>query len=74
MAALQKLSDEGFRAVVFFLIQRMDAKLFRPARELDPAYTEALQKADKAGVEVMAYDVNLTLTDIQIRRAIAVEL
>lgn len=74
MAALQELTGRGFRAAVFFLIQRMDARIFRPAQELDPAYTEALRKAAKAGVEVLAYDVALTLEDIQIRKPVPVEL
>jgi len=74
MAALEGLVGQGFRAAVFFLIQRMDAQIFRPAQELDPAYTDALRHAAKAGVTVLAYDVNLTLEDIQIRRPITIEL
>ncbi len=74
MAALEQLSRQGFRAAVFFLIQRMDAEVFRPARELDPAYAEALGNAAKAGVMVLAYDVNLTLETIEVRRPLAVEL
>lgn len=73
MTALQELVGRGFRAVVFFLIQRMDAQTFSPARELDPAYTAALLQAAEAGVEVLAYDVNLTLESIQIRHPIAIE-
>ena len=73
MAALQELAGRGFRAAVFFLVQRMDAQVFRPARELDPAYSEALRNAAKAGVEVLAYDVNLTLKSIQIRRPLTIE-
>ena len=74
MEVLQELVGKGYRAAVFFLIQRMDAQVFSPARELDPAYTDALQQAVKAGVEIMVYDVELTLEDIQIHRSISVEL
>lgn len=74
MAALQDLAGQGFRAAVVFLIQRMDAQIFRPAQELDPAYSDALRHAAKAGVDVLAYDVNLTLEDIQIRRPVTIEL
>jgi len=74
MAALQELVGRGFRAVVFFLIQRMDAQVFRPARELDPAYTAALRQAAEAGVEVLAYDVELSLDTIKIRRPLPVVL
>jgi sugar fermentation stimulation protein A len=74
MAALQDLVAQGFRAAVFFLIQRMDAKTFRPARELDPAYADALGNAAAAGVKVLAYDVDLTLEYIEIRQPVTVRI
>jgi sugar fermentation stimulation protein A len=74
MVALQELVGQGFRAAVFFLIQRMDARAFRPAQELDPAYTAALRQAADAGVEILAYDVNLTLEEIEIQNPLPVLL
>jgi sugar fermentation stimulation protein A len=74
MAALQTLSQQGFRAVVFFLIQRMDARVFMPAEKLDPDYAAALRQAVGEGVEVLAYDADLTLEDIKLRRPVAIEL
>jgi sugar fermentation stimulation protein A len=74
MAALQSLVARGFRAAVFFLIQRMDARAFEPARDLDPAYTAALREAADAGVEALAYDVDLTLDYIEIRQPVTVSL
>ena len=74
MKALEQLSGEGYRSVVFFLIQRMDARVFRPARQIDPAYATALMKAADAGVEIMAYDADLTLDRVRINRKIALEL
>ena len=74
MAALQTLLQQGFRAVVFFLIQRMDARVFMPADQLDPAYAAALRQAMEAGVEVMAYDVDLTLEEIGLRRPVPVRI
>ena len=64
---LQKLVQAGFRAVMFFLIQRMDAQSFRPADHIDPAYGDALRQAVNGGVEIMAYDVHMDLTGISIR-------
>lgn len=74
MKALAQLSIKGRRAVVFFLIQRMDARVFRPAWHVDPAYATALLKAADAGVEIMAYDVDLTLDRIRINNKIPTEL
>lgn len=74
MKALEQLSREGFRTVVFFLIQRMDARVFRPAQLVDPAYASALREAAGAGVEIIAHDVDLSLTRIHLNRKISVEL
>jgi len=54
---LQKLVAQGNRCVMFYLIQRMDAKKFKPADTIDPAYGKELRKAVKNGVEVLVYDV-----------------
>jgi len=39
---LQNQVRSGDRSVMFYLIQRMDAKLFRPADHIDPAYGKEL--------------------------------
>jgi sugar fermentation stimulation protein A len=56
------------RCVMFFLIQRMDAVVFRPADHIDPAYGKALRKAAGKGVEIMAWDVAMDLEAIALRR------
>jgi sugar fermentation stimulation protein A len=70
---LHELRDqvrEGCRAVMFFLVQRMDATHFAPADRIDPAYGEALREAVKHGVEAIVYDVALDLAGIRVRRAV----
>ncbi|MFH2099232.1 MAG: DNA/RNA nuclease SfsA, partial [Pseudomonadota bacterium] len=52
--------DEGCRAVILFIIQRMDAMRFSPADTIDPAWGEGLRRAAEAGVEVLAWDTVLT--------------
>jgi sugar fermentation stimulation protein A len=64
----------GERSVIFFLIQRMDAARFAPADRIDPAYGEALRRAADAGVEPLAYDVEIDLERIRLRRAVPVVL
>ena len=63
---LQKQVRSGARAVMFYLIQRMDAKLFRPADAIDPAYGRELRKAVQNGVEIMVYDVRLDARGIRL--------
>ena len=72
--ALRRLAAEGSRAVIFFLIQRMDAERFRPADEVDPAYGAGLREVLAAGVEAIAYDVQLDWTGIRLGRRLPVEM
>ncbi len=58
---LQRLAASGFRTVMFFLVNRMDAKIFKPADHIDPAYGKELRKAYQNGVEIMVYDVEYDL-------------
>ncbi len=66
LVELQRLVHSGYRAVMFFLIQRMDAKMFSPADHIDPDYGRELRTALSAGVEIMIYDVSLDLERIVI--------
>jgi len=71
---LDHLVSLGHRGVIFFLIQRMDARVFKPAETIDAVYAEKLKKAVKNGVEIMAMDTAISLQSIRIRRAIPVNL
>ncbi len=62
----------GNRAVMLFLIQRMDASSFRAAAMIDPAYAEGLNEAHAAGVEVLAYDTIIDLNGIALNKQIPV--
>jgi len=57
LTALQQLAADGFRTVMFFLINRMDARIFKPADHIDPAYGKELRNAHASGIEIMVYDV-----------------
>lgn len=71
---LQAMNRAGHDAVAFFLIQRMDARVFRPADRIDPAYGKELRKAVERGVQIMAYDVRMDLQEITLGNAIPCEL
>ena len=74
---LVELRDQvrmGNRSVMFYLVQRMDATLFRPADHIDPAYGKELRRALKNGVEILAYDVILDLEGIRLNRPVPIEV
>ncbi|MBU0992156.1 MAG: DNA/RNA nuclease SfsA [Proteobacteria bacterium] len=67
LVELQMLVKAGHRSVMFFLIQRMDAREFSPADHIDPDYGRELRKAHKKGVEICVYDVDINLKRIAIQ-------
>ena len=52
---LIKLKKEGNRCCVFFLIQHPAGKFFRPNWENDPNFSQTLNDAYDAGVEILVY-------------------
>lgn len=70
LVEMQKLLKKGYRCVMFYLIQRMDAHSFQPAIHIDPAYGKELAKAVKKGLEVLVYDVNVDLKGIKLNKII----
>jgi sugar fermentation stimulation protein A len=74
---LKELQQEvrvGNRAVMFYLVQRMDADRFRPADHIDPDYGRELRQALGNGVEIMVYDVRLDLHSIRLNRPLPWEI
>jgi sugar fermentation stimulation protein A len=74
LVELQKELRKGSRCVMLYLVQRMDAKRFRPADHIDPAYGEELRRAFRNGVEILVYDVFLNLEGISIHRRLPCDL
>ncbi len=50
LLALARLSNEGYRCAVLFVIQRSDAASFEPNEKTDVNFAQALKRAVKAGV------------------------
>ncbi len=70
---LDELSDmarQGARAAMFYLVQRGDTERVMIARDIDPAYGDALERARKAGVEVVAYGCEVTAEGIEVTGAL----
>jgi len=51
LRTLMNLKAAGNRAIIFYLLNRTDARDFAPATHLDPAYAAGLKAALAAGVE-----------------------
>jgi sugar fermentation stimulation protein A len=63
---LIKLKQEGNRCVVFFLIQHPAGKFFRPNWENDPKFSQTLNEAYEAGVEILVYRCDNQLSRIEL--------
>jgi len=67
-------SQSQFEAAVLFLAQRQDAKYFRPADHIDPAFGASLRQAHRRGVKVFARNCLVDLTGIEWGRPLSVDL
>jgi sugar fermentation stimulation protein A len=63
---LIKLKKEGNRCCVFFLIQHPAGKFFRPNWENDPNFSQTLNDAYDAGVEILVYRCDNRLDGIDL--------
>ena len=76
LVALAAAVAEGYRAVMFYLVQREDCTRFALAGDIDPAYRAAFASAREAGVEMLCYGCRLSPVSITLDRplALAVEV
>ena len=74
LVELQEQVRQGHRAVMFYVVQRMDAALFKPADHIDPTYGSKLRKAVQKGVEIFVYDVRVDLKHIRLNQMLPYEL
>ena len=74
LGALADIVRLGDRAVMLYLVQRGDCRLFRPAEWIDPVYAAALRRAKAEGIETLCYACRLSLDGIEIDRALPLEL
>lgn len=65
---------EGYRACVLFVIQMRNVKYLLPNRETHKAFAEGLARARAAGVELYAYDCNVTEDSLELREPVPVYL
>ncbi len=71
---LKEAVIQGYRGVIFFLIQRAEATSFSPADEIDPEYGRLLREVVAAGVEPLAYKTLVSPQDNRLGLRIPVVL
>jgi len=65
---------EQGRAAVCFVIQRNDAREWRPNEKMDPDFTDSLRKAVDNGVEAYAFTCDINLDTISIKKRVPINL
>ncbi|WP_122690734.1 DNA/RNA nuclease SfsA [Pseudomonas viridiflava] len=70
---LASLARDGVRSVLLYCVNLTGIESVRPAQEIDPAYALALKDAMDAGVEVLAYGVQLDPQEVRIDRRLQVQ-
>lgn len=63
---LMKAKMEGYRACIAFVVQRGDARRFSPNSETDEPFSNALKKAARKGVEVLAYSCDVSRDGVEL--------
>jgi sugar fermentation stimulation protein A len=74
LVELTDMVAEGARAVMVYLIQREDCQRFTVAGDIDPDYAAGLEAAMKAGVEAICYGCRMSPQEIEVDRALALDL
>jgi len=64
----------GLRAVMLYVVQRVDVTMFSPAREIDPLYGEALDRAFRHGVEVIVVQARVSPDRVEYLRTLPVQM
>lgn len=66
--------NEGFEAYILFVIQMKGIKHFEPNDITHKAFGDALRRAEKSGVKILAYDCIVTPDSIEIDKEVKVLL
>lgn len=64
----------GYQAYIIFVIQMKGVNVFRPNDKTHPEFGQALRKAAKAGVKILAFDCKVTRDSLKIDQGIPVNL
>lgn len=71
---LVQVVREGGRGVIFFVVQRGDARRVEPADGIDPEYGRLLRRAVEQGVEALAYQARVEPEGIRLAKRLPILL
>ena len=71
---LISLKEQGIRAAMLYVVNREDVDSFSPADDIDPTYGELMRKAEKAGVEILAYQCHVGPDEVKLEKSLPVIL
>lgn len=74
LETLRALRKQGYRTMLLFIVARGGSVRMRPADEIDPAYGTALRAAEKAGVELLAYQAIPSIAGLGFGARVPIEL
>ncbi len=74
LKTLIEVKNNGIRAVMLYIVQRMDVEIFAPAKEIDPDYALALKEAAHKGVEVIVMQAKVSPNRIELVKKLPVAL
>ncbi len=71
---LISLKEQGYRAIMLYIVQRSDLHCFTVAEEIDPVYALTLKKALQFGVEAFCYRCNVNIDGISLGSSLPLNL
>ena len=71
---LLKASEKNYKIYILFLVQRDDCKFFSIAKDIDPDYANALNKAVKKKLNILCYDCKFSSKGIKLNNKIKLKL
>ena len=74
LETLMQVKKQGMRAVMLYVIQRMDVNKFGTAKAIDPDYARKLKTAYAAGVEIIPVQAAVSPKAIEIVRELPFEI
>jgi len=67
---LLRAKQEGYRAAMLYVVQRVDVDTFAPAYGIDPAYADTLKHVHDEGVEIIPVQVQVSPEKIEYVRTL----
>ncbi len=74
LKGLTKAVQEGYGAYVLFVVQMENVRYLEPNQKTDPAFSDALREAEKAGVKILAMDCRVEPGAMTIEKPVEVRL